>query len=213
MSLGKLIMGIGSVIAGMKTLADMGQETAVSKKLDEAPDKRAMKTKTYTVNTIEQRVKHIVTMIQKGRDHAQVRQLTVQCLSRKCGPDWCVPEKNWWAEVQAIFNFFRKNVRYTRDTYNKDLFQHPARTLQFGGGDCDDAAITLGAMLQSVGYPVRLRVIRTKDSPEWNHIYLLVGMPPKDPKRWISLDGSVNQPAGWEAPKAMIAEKRDFNVA
>lgn len=213
MSLGKLIMGLGSLLAGVKTLAEMGQETTVSKRLSDSPaGKKAMGTVTHQVETIDQRVHHIVKMIQKGRDHPQVRKVTVQLLSKKCGKEWCVPEKSWWAEVVTIFDGVRANVRYTRDTYNKDLFQHPARTLQFGGGDCDDYAITLGSMLQAVGYPVKLRVIRTKDSPEWNHIYLLVGMPPKDPKKWISLDGSVDKPAGWEAPKSMIAEIRDFNV-
>lgn len=78
--------------------------------------------------------------------------------------------------------------------------------------NCDDQTIVLASLLQSVGYPIRLRVIRTHDSNDWNHIYLLVGLPPRDPRRWLPLDASVDQPAGWEAPASMIAERRDFTV-
>ena len=44
--------------------------------------------------------------------------------------------------------------------------------------DCDDYVILLGSCLQSIGYPVVLRVIQTNDSDDWNHIYLLAGLPP-----------------------------------
>ena len=79
--------------------------------------------------------------------------------------------------------------------------------------NCDDSTIVLGSMLQSVGYPVRMRVIRTKDSSEWNHIYLLVQVPPSGTNgKWMALDASVDRPAGWQAPQSMVAAKRDFPV-
>lgn len=76
---------------------------------------------------------------------------------------------------------------------------------------CDDYVITLGSMLQSIGYPVKLRVIQTPGAPDWSHIYLLVGVPPDNP-RWVPLDASVNEPPGWEAPPSQIRKKRDYWV-
>lgn len=320
-----------------------------------------MKVQRHTVGTIDERVGYIIGMIKKGRLDPRVRSFTVKLLSQKCGEDWCVPEKSYKAEVRTIYNAVREHVRYVRDTYGTDLFQHPNRTLEFRGGDCfpvgtmvvtrdgleeiqnldvgdeihdgttwvkvlktwargpkeivnaelnngchlrlsgnhkillvingkpiekkmesvvvgdlflqpgdcaeissyrrdgsakvksitvedeqvecvdimtesgrvylpgadvttlqcDDFTIVLGSMLQSVGYPVACRVIRTKDSQDWNHIYLLCAIPPKEPpmlngipdtSKWVPLDASVPAKAGWQAPKSMVADYRDFLV-
>jgi hypothetical protein len=77
---------------------------------------------------------------------------------------------------------------------------------------CDDYSILIASMLGALGYPVRLRVIRTVDSPEWNHIYNMVGLPPGNPTKWIPLDASVSEPPGWQAPRSQIAEIRDYEV-
>ncbi len=74
--------------------------------------------------------------------------------------------------------------------------------------NCDDFTITLGALLMAVGFPVRSKTIQTKSSRDFNHIYLQVGLPPTKPTRWKSLDASTPNPAGWEAPKSMIARAR-----
>lgn len=80
---------------------------------------------------------------------------------------------------------------------------------------CDDYVILTAALLQSVGYAVRMRVIQTKDAPDFNHIYLMVQLPKGAPHagRWVALDASVDRPAGWEAPKSIIKRVRDFEVA
>jgi hypothetical protein len=136
----------------------------------------------------------------------------VQSVSQKCGKGWCVPERDWWGEVKTLFGAIRKNVRYVRDIHNIDTFQSPKRTLEFGGGDCDDYSITLGAALQSIGYPVKVRIVQTHGSPDFNHIFLLVGMPPRNPGNWYSLDASVNKPAGWHPPRSMLTRIKDYDV-
>jgi transglutaminase-like putative cysteine protease len=123
-----------------------------------------------------------------------------------------VPERDWWGEVKTLFGAIRKNVRYVRDIHNIDTFQSPKRTLEFGGGDCDDYSITLGAALQSIGYPVKVRIVQTHGSPDFNHIFLLVGMPPRNPGNWYSLDASVNKPAGWHPPRSMLTRIKDYDV-
>ena len=91
--------------------------------------------------------------------------------------------------------------------------------------NCDDGTILLGALLRAVGYPVKARVIQDNGSSTWSHIYLLVGVPPTGPKKWVPLDWSVYpfRPAGWEAPGAkqvaltgepagIVVKVKDFNV-
>lgn len=74
--------------------------------------------------------------------------------------------------------------------------------------NCDDYTIALGALLMSIGYSVRMKTIQTKDADDWNHIYLQVGLPPGKATKWRTLDASVAQPAGWEAPSSIIAKSR-----
>lgn len=49
---------------------------------------------------------------------------------------WCVPEKNYKAEAAALQNWYRANVRYTRDPLYVDTFSSPDITLGTKAGDC-----------------------------------------------------------------------------
>ena len=168
--------------------------------------------KVANVHTLDQRVKYIQQMIKKGRNDPRIRALTVKIVSKKCGNKFCHDEKDHVSEIKAVFDWIRKNVRYVRDNYDRDTFQHPVRTLEFVGGDCDDYSITLASMLQSIGYPVKLRVIQTTNSSDWNHIYIRVGLPPGNPTHWMDLDGSENRPAGWAPPKSLIKRVKDYDA-
>lgn len=120
----------------------------------------------------------------------------------------CVPEKDYDAEIRALFMAVRDAnsdlaLRYTRDHVEVDQYHSAEKLMALKGGDCDDGTILLGSMLRAVGYPVRLRVIQDNASTTWSHIYLLVGTPPMGPTRWVALDWSVpDKPPGWEAPGA-----------
>jgi hypothetical protein len=218
MKVSKLIMGLGGLIGGLTMLGEALSAGAgladanPGKQLPTTKKKSDMTVTRHTVRGIDDRLKYIVAKIKQGRLHPNVREFAVKAVSKKCGDTWCTPEKNWEAEVDTMFNVVRGHVRYVRDTYGIDLYQHAKRTLQFGGGDCDDYTITLGALLQAIGYPVKCRVIQTVDSDDWNHIYLLCGLPPRNPTKWKVLDASMDKPAGWECPKRMISKMRDFMV-
>lgn len=167
----------------------------------------------HDVKTIDERVAFIIQMIQKGRDSAEVRRFAVQAISKRCGNKWCVKEGDGEAEVKALFAACQKYYRYCSDTYGKDLFQHPERTLEFGGGDCDDATILICSALGSVGFATKCRVIRTHNAREWNHIYALVGLPQKSPSKWVPLDLSVSsKPPGWQPDRSQVAAVKDFDV-
>lgn len=76
--------------------------------------------------------------------------------------------------------------------------------------NCDEYSSTACAALMAVGIPCRFKVIRTKDSPTWNHIYVEAGTPKQNPTKWIALDASVAARPGWEAPPSMVAETKIY---
>ena len=68
----------------------------------------------------------------------------------------------------------------------------------------------LGAMLRSVGHQVRSRIVQTQGFDTWNHIYLVAKHPQTG--EWVSLDPTVDKPAGWEVPENHVIRKKDFDV-
>jgi hypothetical protein len=170
------------------------------------------KVTTRTIGDIRERVAYIQERVRKDSLKPEIREKALAVLTRKCetkdGKKWCVPEKDYEAEIRALFTAVRDAnsdlaLRYTRDHIQVDQYHSANKLLKLKGGDCDDGTILLGSMLRAVGYPVRLRVIQDVNSASWSHIYLLVGIPPMGPTKWIALDWSVPGKApGWEAPGA-----------
>ncbi len=103
-------------------------------------------------------------------------------------------------------------MRYTLDPQAVELFQSAERSEQVGIGDCDDQAIMLGALLSSVGFPVILRVIGLKGEKQFQHIYILAGLPPNAPAKWLPLDASRAEAAGWELPASQRGLLKDYKV-
>lgn len=163
------------------------------------------------VNSLDERVERIHEQMLAGTKDPEIYSLARTVLSRKCGNTWCAPEKDALAEIRAIFSEVRSRVRYTFDPLDYDAFQTPGKTLELACGDCDDSLALLGALLRSIGYKVRSRVVWTKGFSTWNHIYLLAQLPVTN--EWMALDATVDKPAGWEVPRAiMLHEPRDFDV-
>lgn len=151
------------------------------------------------VGDIDDRVGLLMEEVSQGKRNPDVRRIAGREL-RKAG----VQSQDWEGEADALFEYTRKAVRYTRDPHGVELFQSPMRSKDHGIGDCDDQVIFLGSLLQSVGYPIMFRVIGLKGSDQFQHIYLLVGLPPENPTRYKAYDPSMKHEAGWELP----AEKR-----
>jgi len=154
---------------------------------------------------IDDRIALLEWEMQQGKREANVRRIAGQVLKG-------VPSRDWEAEVKALFDYTRKVIRYTRDPAGVELFQSPTRALDHGIGDCDDQVIFLGSLLASVGYPLRLRVISLKGVDYFQHIYLLVGLPPHDPQKYMALDPSRPEPAGWELPDSERGLLQDYVV-
>lgn len=140
-----------------------------------------------------------------GKREPAVRQIAAHILRN-------VPVRDWKKEAVACFNWVRDKIRYTLDPYDVELFQSASRSISEGIGDCDDQSIVLCSLLQSIGIPVRLRVIGLKGSRQFSHIYVLAGLPPDAPSEWLPLDPARPEDPGWELPKEKRGLLRDFEV-
>ncbi len=137
----------------------------------------------------------ISRLIRDGAKDFYVRQKAIEIFRK-----YAVRPKNRFGEVCALFDFVKRNVRYTRDIYRVELLHSARRMLELRAGDCDDMTILLGAMLMSTGHPVRLILagFRKNKPHAYTHIYPEVRVG----SRWIAIDATVDEPIGW-APPAM----------
>jgi len=159
---------------------------------------------------LDERIKHLRAHVEQGKRDPTVYEFARRAVNGKCGNKWCVPEKDNLAEIKALFDAIRKNVRYTSDIRGIDTYQSPAHTLRLKTADCDDYSTLVCAAAETLGIPCRFKVIRTLQANDFDHIYAQVGYPRKNPTRWISMDASVDMPCGWEAPARMVAATRVF---
>lgn len=132
-------------------------------------------------------------LIREGAKDFYVRQKAIEVF-RAYG----VKPKNRLGEVCALFDFVKRNIRYTRDIFRVELLHSARRMLELRAGDCDDMTILLGSMLMSTGHPVRLVLTGfRKDRPHaYTHIYPEVRVG----GRWLAIDATVDKPIGWAPP-------------
>jgi len=93
-------------------------------------------------------------------------------------------------EIRRIFEHVRDAVRYTKDVRGVDTLQSPSVTLETRQGDCDDKALLLSALLESIGYATRFVVAATLPRGGYNHVYVEVLNPRTG--RWIPLESSIS---------------------
>src|SRR6266478_9773411 len=135
----------------------------------------------------------ISQLIRSGAKDFYVRQRAID-IFRNGG----VQPKDRFGEVCALFNWVRKNIRYTRDIFRVELLHSARRMLELRAGDVDDMSILLGSMLVSTGHPVRLVLVGFRpDKPHlYSHIYPEVNVR----GRWIPIDATMPRPIGWAPP-------------
>ncbi len=109
-----------------------------------------------------------------------------------------VRPKDRFGEVCALFDWVRRNIRYTRDIFQVELLHTARRMIELKAGDCDDMTILLGSMLKSTGHPVRLALVGFQPNRPhaYTHIYPEVNVGGK----WVALDATMNKPIGWAPP-------------
>jgi len=109
-------------------------------------------------------------------------------------------------EAEAIHNFVRDHVRYTRDPYGWEYLQTPPILLagireflqkkaERPIGDCDDMTVLSLSLMKAVGNPVMIKTVAYNS--HFSHVYGMVYISGK----WIVTDTvRPDRWFGWEAP-------------
>lgn len=163
-----------------------------------------MKLKLFNVNRLEDSINIMQSVCKQSLHDPETRRLAM-CVTKGCNSRDDLCEINEW------FKFIKKHVKYVSDPRNIDTFQTLERTLQFGGGDCDDLSIALNAGLESIGFETKFRVIQSKGSETWNHVYSLVMLPKRNPTGILPLDLTLSHSRlGVQPPASVVMKFKDF---
>jgi transglutaminase-like putative cysteine protease len=135
----------------------------------------------------------IADLVRQGAKDFYVRQRAIAIFRA-----YQVRPKDRMGEVLSLFDWVKRNVRYTRDIFHTELLHSARRMLELRAGDCDDMTILLGAMLMATGHPVRLVLAGYK--PHRPHAYSHVYPEVEVRGRWLAVDATLDRPLGWAPP-------------
>lgn len=169
------------------------------------------------MNTLEDRVKILRRLVWLGdaafgRRNAPIgglkdprmRQIGLEVTSG-------CPARNDMCELAAIFEFVKRNVRYTSDITDKDTFSTAWRTLQYGGEDCDGHSVLNAVLAMENGFQTKFR-ITSNTGASWDHIFCLAGVPKTSPRKWVVLDSTLPGANKFGVHPPM-AKYKDFDVS
>jgi len=210
---------IGVIVYAKRKGTSLGRVRFVPERWTEAPvvDSYSDGNATTTLRSspdmpIEQRLASIQGLVYKSVQDPMMRKLALEVTSH-------CPERDGECEAKAVYDFVKQNVRYTGDVApikqpdgsieGIDLYQSARRTLEFGGGDCDDQSIVAATLLSLNGITPRLRVMKERKNDDWSHIFVVAGLPKNEPTHWIAADTTLpgTNKFGVEVP---YAEALDF---
>jgi len=107
-----------------------------------------------------------------------------------------VAPKDFPGEVEAVWDWVRNNIRFVRDIRGIETVATPARTLELGQGDCDDMAVLVSSLLESISHPTRFIAVGFRPG-ELSHVFTETRIG----NRWVPLETSVDGAyIGWYPP-------------
>ena len=140
-------------------------------------------------------VEHMIALVESGKkDQAVIR--TAGQIVRS------VPQFNRVAEATAVFQWARRNIRFTSDVKGVETLRAPAETIAAGVGDCDDYVILICALLGAIGHSMRIVTVASdpRDPSVFTHVF------PEDYIRgnWLALDAARRNPSIGKRPSRIF---------
>lgn len=130
------------------------------------------------------------------------------------------PARDDMCELTAIYEAVKNGddrvaglangVRYVSDARAADQFFAPARLLkecQSGacGGDCDDHAALVCALIGAIGFRWGLRAYGPKNGKGYSHVYAVAWVSKRSPTKIVGLDTTVPYAkVGWQPPRGRV---------
>lgn len=98
-------------------------------------------------------------------------------------------------QINAIFSWVQKNMKYVRDIYGVEELTRPDRVVYnilngevSHSSDCDDYAMLLSALLRSIGFSTRVEAVAVQTTEGYDHARAAVFSRVKN--EWLVLEGT-----------------------
>lgn len=128
-------------------------------------------------------------LVKTGRRDPLIRDLSANLVMG-------VAAKDFQTEAETLFNFVQSNIRYVQDINDVETLSPAQWVLANGFGDCDDFAVLLSSMLESIGHKCRFMAVSFEGPEDFSHVLIQT----KIGNRWIAADATEDNPFGWEPP-------------
>jgi len=115
-------------------------------------------------------------------------------------------------EVEELFYYVRDTIKYVKDPrlteLDFDYIQPPSQTVERKAGDCDDHAVLLASLLESIGYSTKVCFVDTDEEEpfEADHMNIIVTV---DGDEYI-LESTCKDCKMGEYPGDMYGEEYDY---
>jgi hypothetical protein len=116
-----------------------------------------------------------------------------------------VDDRDYAGQVEVIHAYVQQNVRYVQDPTDVETVHTAEAIDRLMAGDCDDHAIYICSLLESVGHPTRFKAIGFSVNC-YEHVYAQA----KIGERWWAVETTEPVPMGWE-PKGIRAVMHHTN--
>lgn len=130
--------------------------------LSGTPNGRPVRTVVCAFRDIKEIARFIRNGILAYRHNPIVRRAAIDAVMANSAP-----EKDKLSQAVAIATWVKQNMYYVHEP--DEVFQTPENTLREKSGDCDDFTWLQGAMMESIGIPSKINLVRIGGF--WKHIY------------------------------------------
>lgn len=102
-----------------------------------------------------------------------------------------LPQRDYAGQVRALHAWVRDRIRYVGDIRGIETLHTPRQIIEQGQGDCDDKAVLLATLLESIGHATRFAAIGYGAQP--SHVLVEVRLG----HGWLPLETTEPVPPGW----------------
>ena len=142
-------------------------------------------------------MKLMAGLVRQYRTDQRIREVALRIVGH-------LRNKHYLDELEAVRLWVRRNVRYTRDVHGVETLHTPAAVLDLMQGDCDDQAILVAALLESIGMRTRF-VSVGPNRGNYVHVFAEAHV---SPYGWVAAETTEQVPLGWrpKMPAEMVQD-------
>jgi len=97
-------------------------------------------------------------------------------------------------KLRALWNWTKRNIDYVSDIAGVEYIQAPRKLIESGAGDCDDMAVLIGSMAESVGLPVQLKAVKLRGRDNFSHVFPVI----KYKQYEVAADATIDKCLGYQ---------------